>query len=604
MILLSVIARADDKVTFTASAPETVAVGYQFRLTYTVNTSNVRDFQIPSIADFDILMGPSRSTNIQIVNGNHSESLTYTYILRARTEGTFTIDGATITAGGNAMTSNSVTIKVLPADEEPDASQSAQSGRQNNNRGSSSGGKQQGTSIASDELFITATASKTNVYEQEAFLLTYKIYTVVDLRGFENVKLPDFRGFHSQEVELPDDRKWSLEHYKGRNYQTTVYRQFVLFPQQTGKLTIDAARFDASVLKTVQVDDPFEAFFNGMGGYVEVKKTLTTPAITIEAKPLPDGKPDGFGGGVGDFSISSSISSDNVKTNDAVTVRVVLSGTGNFKLISTPELKFPEDFEVYDPKTDDKLRLTSAGLTGNRVIEYLAIPRSAGDYKIPPLKFSYFDIKSHTYKTLTTEEYVLHVEKGAGDATSAIANFTSKEDLRILGEDIRFIRTGDVTLTPRGRMFFGSAAYWLIYVVAFVAFVALLVVRRRQIAANANVARVKTKKANKVAVKRMKTAGKLLAEGRKNEFYDEVSKALMGYVGDKLSIPMSRLSKDNIEEELRRHNVSDELTQGFLGVLNDCEFARFAPGDPNQAMDKLYADSLSIIGKMENSIKK
>ena len=603
-MLLSVIARADDKVTFTASAPETVAVGYQFRLTYTVNTSNVRDFQIPSIADFDILMGPSRSTNIQIVNGNHSESLTYTYILRARTEGTFTIDGATITAGGNAMTSNSVTIKVLPADEEPDASQSAQSGRQNNNRGSSSGGKQQGTSIASDELFITATASKTNVYEQEAFLLTYKIYTVVDLRGFENVKLPDFRGFHSQEVELPDDRKWSLEHYKGRNYQTTVYRQFVLFPQQTGKLTIDAARFDASVLKTVQVDDPFEAFFNGMGGYVEVKKTLTTPAITIEAKPLPDGKPEGFGGGVGDFSISSSISSDNVKTNDAVTVRVVLSGTGNFKLISTPELKFPEDFEVYDPKTDDKLRLTSAGLTGNRVIEYLAIPRSAGDYKIPPLKFSYFDIKSHTYKTLTTEEYVLHVEKGAGDATSAIANFTSKEDLRILGEDIRFIRTGDVTLTPRGRMFFGSAAYWLIYVVAFVAFVALLVVRRRQIAANANVARVKTKKANKVAVKRMKTAGKLLAEGRKNEFYDEVSKALMGYVGDKLSIPMSRLSKDNIEEELRRHNVSDELTQGFLGVLNDCEFARFAPGDPNQAMDKLYADSLSIIGKMENSIKK
>ena len=603
-MLLSVIARADDKVTFTASAPETVAVGYQFRLTYTVNTSNVRDFQIPSIADFDILMGPSRSTNIQIVNGNHSESLTYTYILRARTEGTFTIDGATITAGGNAMTSNSVTIKVLPADEEPDANQSAQSGRQNNNRGSSSGGKQQGTSIASDELFITATASKTNVYEQEAFLLTYKIYTVVDLRGFENVKLPDFRGFHSQEVELPDDRKWSLEHYKGRNYQTTVYRQFVLFPQQTGKLTIDAARFDASVLKTVQVDDPFEAFFNGMGGYVEVKKTLTTPAITIEAKPLPDGKPEGFGGGVGDFSISSSISSDNVKTNDAVTVRVVLSGTGNFKLISTPELKFPEDFEVYDPKTDDKLRLTSAGLTGNRVIEYLAIPRSAGDYKIPPLKFSYFDIKSHTYKTLTTEEYVLHVEKGAGDATSAIANFTSKEDLRILGEDIRFIRTGDVTLTPRGRMFFGSAAYWLIYVVAFVAFVALLVVRRRQIAANANVARVKTKKANKVAVKRMKTAGKLLAEGRKNEFYDEVSKALMGYVGDKLSIPMSRLSKDNIEEELRRHNVSDELTQGFLGVLNDCEFARFAPGDPNQAMDKLYADSLSIIGKMENSIKK
>lgn len=228
-----------------------------------------------------------------------------------------------------------------------------------------------------------------NVYEQEAFLLTYKIYTLVDLRGFDNVKLPDFKGFHSQEVELPNDRRWSLEHYKGRNYQTTVYRQFVLFPQQSGKLTIEPARFDASIAKAVQVNDPFEAFLNGGSNYVEVKKTLITPQVTINAKPLPSGKPEGFSGGVGEFSISSSINETKLKTNDAVTLKVVISGTGNLKLLSTPEVKFPEDFEVYDPKVENNFRLTNAGLSGSQVIEYLAIPRNAGTFKIPSIKFSY-----------------------------------------------------------------------------------------------------------------------------------------------------------------------------------------------------------------------
>lgn len=540
-------------------------------------------------------MGPSRSYSMQSINGNTTETLTFTYILLAQKEGEYTIPGATITANGDQMLSNSVKIKVLPADK----TNSSQSGNaQSTSRSSSSG-----TSISNNDLFITATASKTTAYEQEAILLTYKIYTIVDLRGFDNVKLPDFKGFHSQEVELPNDRRWGLEHYKGRNYHSTIYRQFVLFPQQSGKLTIDAARFDASIEKMDAIDDPFEAFFNGGAGSIQIKKTLMTPKLTIDVKPLPAGKPADFSGGVGEFNISSSINSTKVKTNDAITVKVVISGTGNLKLVGEPEVKFPEDFEVYDPKVDSKFRLTNAGLSGNKVIEYLAIPRNAGTYKIPAIKFSYFDIKSRSYKTLTTEEYTVQVEKGAGNASQTIANFTNKEDLKVLNEDIRFIKQNDVKLSPKGKYFFGSMGYWLFYIVPGLIFIACFLIYRKQIAANANVAKVRTKKANKVAVKRMKQAGKLLAANEKDAFYDEVLKALWGYISDKLSIPVSQLSKDNIEEELRKYGVAEDLIKEFLNALNSCEFARFAPGDANQAMDKVYSDSLEVISKMENSIK-
>lgn len=595
LLTLTVQAYADDKVTFTASAPDAVAVGDQFRLSYTVNTQKVKNFRAPSIKGFDVLMGPSRSYSMQSINGNTTETLTFTYILLAQKEGEYTIPGATITANGDQMLSNSVKIKVLPADK----TNSSQSGNaQSTSRSSSSG-----TSISNNDLFITATASKTTAYEQEAILLTYKIYTVVDLRGFDNVKLPDFKGFHSQEVELPNDRRWGLEHYKGRNYHSTIYRQFVLFPQQSGKLTIDAARFDASIEKMDAIDDPFEAFFNGGAGSIQIKKTLMTPKLTIDVKPLPAGKPADFSGGVGEFNISSSINSTKVKTNDAITVKVVISGTGNLKLVGEPEVKFPEDFEVYDPKVDSKFRLTNAGLSGNKVIEYLAIPRNAGTYKIPAINFSYFDIKSRSYKTLTTEEYTVQVEKGAGNASQTIANFTNKEDLKVLNEDIRFIKQNDVKLSPKGEYFFGSMGYWLFYIIPGLIFIACFLIYRKQIAANANLAKVRTKKANKVAVKRMKQAGKLLAANEKDPFYDEVLKALWGYISDKLSIPVSQLSKDNIEEELRKYGVAEDLIKEFLNALNSCEFARFAPGDANQAMDKVYSDSLEVISKMENSIK-
>ena len=600
IILMALIAYSTqmlaDKVSFTASAPDAVVVGDQFRLSYTVTTQKVKDFRAPSIKGFDVLMGPSRSqqSNTQIVNGNvtSTSSITFTYILMANNAGEYTIPGASIIADGDQMVSNSVRIKVLPQDQ-----------GDSNSSSSSSTHSSSGTGVSNQDLFITASASKTNVYEQEAFVLTYKIYTRESNLQLNNAKLPDFKGFHSQEIEMTTNARWTPEHYQGRNYYTTVYRQFVLFPQQSGKLYIDPAQFQMTVGKPVQSDDPFDAFFNGGSNVIEIKKSISTPKIAINVNPLPAGKPADFSGGVGEFNISSSINNKELKTNDAITIKLVISGTGNLKLISNPEIKFPDDFEVYDPKVDNQVRLTREGLTGNKVIEYLAIPRHAGTYKIPGVSFSYFDIRSKSYKTLKTEEYVINVEKGAGNADQVIANFTNKEDLKVLGEDIRYIKQNEVTLQPKGSFFYGSMTYWLFYIIPALAFIIFFIIYRKQAAENANVAKMRTKKANKVATKRMKLAGKLLSGNKTDAFYDEVLKALWGYISDKLNIPVSRLSKDNIEEKLRNHGVNEELIKEFLNALNDCEFARFAPGDENQAMDKVYSSSIEVISKMENSIK-
>lgn len=593
---------ADSRVTFTAHAPDAVVSGQQFRLSYTVSTHKVRDFLAPSIKGFDVLMGPSRSqqSNTQIINGSitHSNSITFTYILLAGDEGDYTIPGATINADGTQLTSNSVTIKVLPADQSANAGSASGRAQQ----GSASPSASTGNTISSQDLFVTATANKTTLYEQEAFLLTYKIYTLVDLR-LENVKLPDFKGFHSQEVELPKNQKWQLEHYKGRNYHTTIYRQFVLFPQQSGELVIEPARFDAVVRRVVGTVDPFDAFFNGGSNYVDIKKPIVTPRVTMNVRELPSGKPAGFSGGVGEFGITSSINSTEVKTNDAITVKLVISGTGNLKLVGNPEIKFPSDFDVYDPKVDSQVRLTTSGLTGSKVIEYLAIPRHAGTFKIPGVSFSYFDIKSRSYKTVKTDDYEINVEKGEGSSEQVIANFTNKEDLKVLNEDIRFIKLNNTNLRKRGDYFFGSFGYWLIYILPALAFLVYLIVYRKNAAENRNIAKQRTRKANKVAIKRLKLAGSLLAENKKEPFYDEVLKALWGYTSDKLNIPVSKLSKDNVEEKMRKHGVSDELIAEFIGVLNECEFARFAPGDDNQVMDHVYSSAMDVISKMENSIK-
>lgn len=591
--------KAADKVRFVAEAADVVVSGDQVRLVFTVNSQDIKDFRAPSIKGFDVLMGPSRSqqSSIQIINGKRTSnsSTAFTYILLAGNPGTYTIPAASVEVNGEKVFSNAISIKVLPQDQT-----SGNSGNNGGGSASSSRSQAAGSRISANDLFITATASKTTVHEQEAILLTYKVYTVVNLRQLYG-KMPDLKGFHTQEVELPQQKTFTLEPYKGRNYNTTVWSQYVLFPQQTGKLEIPSITFDGVVAQQTISDDPFDAFFNG-GGYVEVKKKITTPKVVINVQPLP-AKPAGFSGAVGEFKLASSINATDVKTNDAVTIKLTLSGTGNMKLIGTPEVKFPQDFEIYDPKVTDDYKLTNSGLTGTKTFEYLAIPRHAGNFTIPAIEFTYFDLKSNSYKTLKTEAYNLKVAKGQGNADQVISDFTNKESVKMLGKDIRFIKLGDSSLRPKGDFFFGTVGYYLCYLIPLLLFVVFAVIYRQKALENANVAKVKTKKANKVATRRMKLAGKLLAENKKNEFYDEVLKALWGYISDKLSIPVSQLSKDNIEAELTNYGVQEALIVEFIGVLNECEYARYAPGNENEAMDKVYSASVEVISKMENSIK-
>lgn len=591
--------KAADKVRFVAEAADVVVSGDQVRLVFTVNSQDIKDFRAPSIKGFDVLMGPSRSqqSSIQIINGNRTSnsSTAFTYILLAGSPGTYTIPAASVEVNGEKVFSNAISIKVLPQDQN-----SGNSGNNGGGSASSSRSQAAGSRISANDLFITATASKTTVHEQEAILLTYKVYTVVNLRQLYG-KMPDLKGFHTQEVELPQQKTFTLEHYKGRNYNTTVWSQYVLFPQQTGKLEIPSITFDGVVAQQTVSDDPFDAFFNG-GGHVEVKKKITTPKVVINVQPLP-AKPAGFSGAVGEFKLASSINATDVKTNDAVTIKLTLSGTGNMKLIGTPEVKFPQDFEIYDPKVTDDYKLTNSGLTGTKTFEYLAIPRHAGNFTIPAVEFTYFDLKSNSYKTLKTEAYNLKVAKGQGNADQVISDFTNKESVKMLGRDIRFIKLGDSSLRPKGDFFFGTVGYYLCYLIPLLLFVVFAVIYRQKALENANVAKVKTKKANKVATRRMKLAGKLLAENKKNEFYDEVLKALWGYISDKLSIPVSQLSKDNIEAELTNYGVQEALIAEFIDVLNECEYARYAPGNENEAMDKVYSASVEVISKMENSIK-
>ena len=604
LMLTGVKAIADD-VTFTAQAPQAVVAGERFRITYKVNTRDVKEFRAPDMQSINILTGPSTSTSssTQIINGKvtSSTTMTFTYVAVATEEGDITLDGATIKADGKQLTSNKLTITVLPPDSNSGQASGGQGSGSQQQRPSSSA---QGSSAAgSDELFMLATVDKTTVYEQEALLLTFKVYesTSTNLTSLGN-RMPDLKNFHVQEVELPQQKEWKMEHYNGRNYRTMLWSQYVLFPQHSGELEIPATTFEGVISQPIETNDVFDFFFNA-GRYTEVKKDLTTRSIKINVKPLPQGKTNAYYGGVGEFSISSTISATDVTANDAVTVRVVLSGTGNLKLIKTPEIKFPQDFDIYDPKVENKYTIKGGRQTGNKVYEYLVIPRHAGQYTIPALEFQYFDTKSGTYKTVRTDEYVLNVAKGQGGGESQTSvSYVNKEDLKYVGQDVRFHNT-PASFKQTDDVFLGSKSYILYLLIIIMLLCAMELVMRKRKSDVANAGKVRVRKANSVASKRLKTSHKLMKEGHKNEFYDEMMRALTGYMSDKLSIPVADLSKENVEKELLAHNVDADKAKAVIRLLDDCEYARFAPGDDTGRMDRLYDEAVSVIGQIENAIK-
>jgi len=610
LILIGVGAVAQDasSVTFTAQAPKAVVVGERFRISYKVNASGAKELRAPDMKSINILSGPNTSSSFsqETINGRttQSVSVTYTYVAVATEEGTVDLDGATIMVGNKQYTSNKLSINVLPKDQ-TQQSQSAQGQGGSQTSQSRAQGQSSSAQSSADELFMLATVDKTTVYEQEALLLTFKVYALpsVDLTNLSN-KMPDLKNFHVQEVELPNMKEFQLEHYNGRNYKTIVWSQYVLFPQHSGELEIPVTEFEGVVRQRVEnnSEDIFDMFFNATR-YVEAKKSLPTRSIKINVKPLPQGKTGSFYGGVGEYSISSTISSTDVNANDAVTVRVILSGTGNLKLVKTPEMKFPQDFDIYDPKVDNKYTIKNGRQTGNKVYEYLVIPRHAGQYVIPSLEFQYFDPKSGTYKVTKTDEYTVNVAKGQGgsDTQTSVA-YVNKEDLKYVGQDVRFHSTPAALKSGKGE-FFGSTLFCICLALPLVILLSLVALSRKRIADSANTAKVRAGKANSVATRRLKVARKLMKEGRKNEFYDEMMRALSGYMADKLSIATADLSKDRIGELLRDRKVADETVNQVIGLMDECEFARYAPGDDTGRMDRLYDEAVTVIGKIENTIK-
>ena len=585
--------------TLTGRAPSQVAVGEQFRLTYTINTQDVRGFRAGNIPDeLEVLMGPSTSTqsSFQMVNGHTSStsSVTYTYIVVANKNGTYTIPPAHCTVDGKTVTSNEIRIKV--------SGQAQQGGRQQSRQQSGGNGELRpaGTAISGSDLFIHVSASKQRVREQEPILLTYKVYTLVGLTQLSG-KMPDLKSFYTREVPLPQEKSFKIETFNGRQYRTVTWQQYVMFPQATGKLEIPSITYDGIVVQQNRNVDPFEAFFNGGSGYIEVKKQIKAPAITIQVDPLPQ-RPANFSGGVGSFSISAQIDKTEVKANDPVNLRVVVSGVGNMKLLKQPVVKIPKDFDSYDAKVTDKTKLTVNGLEGSIVYDFLAVPRHQGTFEIPAIEYTYFDTKSNSYKTERTESFTLKVAKGDGQTT--VASFAGQEDVKQLGSDIRYIHTGNTEQHGVNEFFFSSVAYWMSLAVLLIAFISLFVIFRHRAIENANIVKQRAGKANKVAVKRLKKAAKLMKTGKDGEFYDEVMRALWGYVGDKLNIPVDQLTRDNVSQQLSQYNVSEATIRQFVGALDECEFARYAPGDATGNMNKVYDAAITAITQIANTMKK
>lgn len=595
LLTLSV-AGAQEPVRFTASAPSTVILDRPFQLVYTVNATG-KDLRTSDFNNFEVLAGPfeSRSSSYQIVNGKTSSSVSvsYTYTLQAVKTGTFTIPSASIVVEGKKYNSNGLSVKVLPADDNSAAKQ----GREERQSSAS------GQGISNENVFIRANVSKSNVYEQEPILVTYKLYTLLDVVQCANRKMPDFKGFMKNEIELSQNKQFSYENFNGKNYGTVVLYQALLYPQQAGELKIDKAVFDAviRVENRQQVRSIFDDFFDS---YTNVQKTITAPATVVRVQPLPANKPANFNGTVGALSMTSTISAENVKANDAVTLKVIISGSGNMKLIQNPEIKFPDGFEVYDPKVNNNFKTNTNGISGTKIIEYMFIPRHGGDFQIPSAEISYFDIREKRYKTLRTPVYNLKVQKGSGDDNAAVGTYVAKEDVKQLGSDIRFIVTDAVELQKDEAPFFGSLLSWLAYIIPLVISLVLFFVFRKNTQENANIEFVRNKKANKAAQKRLKLAAKLLAEGKKDLFYEEVMKAVWNYLSDKLSIPVAALTKENVVTELEKRGVESALIAEFINILNTCEFARFAPNTGQQEMGNLYEVSIQTISKLESNIRK
>ena len=576
------------------SAPSHVAAGENFRVAYTINTSDVEEFRMGGVQDgLEVIAGPytSSQSSYQMINGHtsSSSSVTITYTLYAAKNGSFTIGASHALAGGKRLSSRPVKIQVSGHAQRTNGAP--------NMHGQDSYDQPRmrsaGSAISGSDLFIKVSASKKRVHEQEPILLTYKVYTQVELTQLEG-KMPDLKGFHTQEVPLPQQKTFHTETVNGRPYKCVTWSQYVMYPQMTGSLQIPSITFKGIVVQQNRNVDPMEAFFNGGSGYVEVKKDIKAPGITLQVDPLPQ-RPANFSGGVGKFNISASLDKKEVKAGEPITLRVVVGGIGNLKLLKQPVVNFPKDFDKYDAKVTDKTRLTANGVEGNMVYDFLAVPRNQGSYTIPSVELTYYDTSKNAYKTIKTQPFKVEVEKG--DGTSG-----ESEDFASQDKDIHTIKLGKAEQHKANEMFFGSFGYWISLLMPLIAFVVLLIVFRRRAIENADIVKKRSNRAGKIATKRLRLANKLMLQGKQGEFYDEVMRALWGYMSYKLNMPAEKLNRDNIRETLGRHFVDDATIEKFTTALDECEFERYAPGDAAGNMNRTFESAMTAIMDIENAI--
>jgi len=592
--LAALIASAQDVIR--VEAPNVVAADEQFNVTFIIEGENSPSgFTWDSGSDFQVLWGPQsgRSMSTQIINGKRTTSsqTTYTYVLRPTGTGKFNIPTATAKVKGKEIRSESKTIEVAAA--------GAASSRPQTQQGSAS--RSQQTGVADEDIFMTLELSRTNVVVGEPITATLKLYQRVNVAGFENVSFPDFNGFWSQEIEAPTNIEFSREVYEGQIYNSALLRKFILIPQQQGAVKINPA--EMVCLVNIRVASAGNSIFDGFfDDYRTIRKRVATKPLTVNVSPLPAGAPASFGGGVGTFEISAKLSKDTLKTHEAGSLLVTVTGKGNVSLLEAPKVSFPPDMEVYDTKVSD--RIDKGGLNGVRYYEFPFIPRSYGDFVIEPIKYSYYDVNTKRYVTLETPAIPLTVERGnETDGGGVVISGPSQKDVRTLGSDIRFISTKAPGLASKGAFFVGSLSFWIITVLLFVVAAICWVAFRKLAARRADVVGTKTRKATKMALKRLQLAGTFLKQNLYTAFYEELHKALIGFISDKLNMPMAEQSKERMAEALKERNVNETLVAKFISLIDACEFARYSPDAGHDAMAAHYDEAVEIISSMDSEMK-
>lgn len=589
------------EITFIASINKNpVGTNEQFSITYTLNTQG-SNFQAPTFRDFNVLSGPNQSTSMQFINGNMSQSVSFTYYLTANSEGTFRIDPATINVNGGKVKSNSLTINVVKG-------QKAQSGAQQQKADAAEAG------VNNNSVFLRVSLNKTNVYRGEGILATYKLYTKVNLVNYSIDKLPALNGFWSQELKMPQQLELTTENYNGEMYRVGIVKKVLLFPQQSGTLTIEP--MEGSCIARIQnqrkrSNNPFDIFndpfFNDpfFGSAQDVKVNVKSLPVKITVKDLPQENDNAFKGAIGSFSLQATTDNDKVKANDAINLKIKISGKGNLKLIDAPEVEVPTDFEKYDPKVSDNTNISESGVSGSKTFEYLLIPRHEGEYTIDPIKFTYFDLDKKQYEQLQSSAFKITVKGISGDASAAqsVATSQNKTDIKLLGKDISFIKTGKLTTKP-ATTFYLSGLYYLLVAIPFAALILLILYIRKRNRLAGDAEYMRSSRATKMAHKRLSIAKKMIDAKKDDAFYEEISKAIYGYASDKLNINFSEMTKENLRQKLINRNIPDALTERIIATIDLCELARYAPLTQNNNTQSIYTEAAAIITELENYLNK